>query len=117
LRLRYPDMYQRMCDIIRTLGAGGLVAVPSYAEFESEHTKDFVEKYFQSANGDSRSRTKLFRLAYDASISSFAGRQPLYARYYSGDPVRAAAIMYNMADKETGMGRIWNFLDEYEKSL
>lgn len=117
LRLRYPDMYQRMCDIIRTLGAGGLVAVPSYAEFESDDTKEFVEKYFQSANGDSRSRTKLFRLAYDASISSFAGRQQLYERYYSGDPVRAAAIMYNSTNKEPGISRIWEFLDEYEKSL
>lgn len=117
LRLRYPDMYQRMCEIIRILGAGGLVAVPSYAEFDSEGTKDFVEKYFQSANGDSRTRTKLFRLAYDASISSFAGRQQLYERYYSGDPVRAAAIMYNGADKDPGINRIWEFLDEYEKSL
>ncbi|HPF45799.1 MAG: 4-hydroxyphenylacetate 3-monooxygenase, oxygenase component [Alphaproteobacteria bacterium] len=116
LRLRYPDMYQRMCEIIRILGAGGLVAVPSYAEFDSD-TKDFVEKYFQSANGDSRSRTKLFRLAYDASISSFAGRQQLYERYYSGDPVRAAANMYNNADKGSGKSRIWSFLDDYEKSL
>ena len=117
LRLRYPDMYQRMCEIIRILGAGGLVAVPSYAEFESDETREFVEKYFQSANGDSRSRTKLFRLAYDASISSFAGRQQLYERYYSGDPVRSAAIMYNSADKEPGMKRIWDFLTDYEKSL
>lgn len=116
LRLLYPDMYQRMCEIIRILGAGGLVSVPSYAEFESD-TKDFVEKYFQSANGDSRSRTKLFRLAYDASISSFAGRQQLYERYYSGDPVRAAAIMYNTTDKQPSHDRIWNFLNEYEKSL
>lgn len=117
LRLRYPDMYQRMCEIIRTLGAGGLVAVPSYAEFESDETKGFVEKYFQSANGDSKSRTKLFRLAADASMSTFAGRQQLYERYYSGDPVRAAAIMYNNANKEPSYNRIWSFLDEYEKSL
>jgi 4-hydroxyphenylacetate 3-monooxygenase len=117
LRLRYPDMYQRMCEIIRTVGAAGLVAVPSYAEFDSEDTRDFVNKYFESANGSSKSRTKLFRLAYDASISSFAGRQQLYERYYSGDPVRSAGIMYNMADKEPNKQRIWDFLDDYEKSL
>ncbi|MCC3860198.1 4-hydroxyphenylacetate 3-monooxygenase, oxygenase component [Pseudemcibacter aquimaris] len=116
LRLRYPDMYQRMCEIIRILGAGGLVAVPSYAEFDSDTAK-YVEKYFQSANGSSRERTKLFRLAADASMSTFAGRQQLYERYYSGDPVRAAAIMYNNADKEPNKKRIWEFLDEYEKSL
>ena len=29
----------------------------------------------------------------------------------------AAAIMYNGADKDPGINRIWEFLDEYEKSL
>ena len=33
-----------------------------------------VEKYFQAANADSRTRIKLFRLAFDAAVSSFAGQ-------------------------------------------
>ena len=58
------------CEIIQTLGAGGLVAVPSYAETGSPVWPD-VETYFQAANADSRSRIKLFRLAFDAAVSSF----------------------------------------------
>ena len=32
VRMMFPKMFIRMCEIIQTLGAGGLVAVPSYAE-------------------------------------------------------------------------------------
>ncbi|MFZ2136096.1 MAG: 4-hydroxyphenylacetate 3-hydroxylase C-terminal domain-containing protein, partial [Xanthobacteraceae bacterium] len=32
VRMMFPKMFVRMCEIIQTLGAGGLVAVPSYAE-------------------------------------------------------------------------------------
>ena len=31
VRMMFPKMFIRMCEIIQTLGAGGLVAVPSYA--------------------------------------------------------------------------------------
>ena len=45
------EMYNRQCEIITTLGAGGLVAVPSFAEIAGD-LKDDVEKYFQVANAD-----------------------------------------------------------------
>ena len=35
-------------------------------------------------------RVRLFRLAWDASISAFSGRQALYEYYFFGDPVRMA---------------------------
>ena len=89
VRMMFPKMFIRMCEIIQTLGAGGLVAVPSYAELDGPIAAD-VETYFQAANADSRYRIKLFRLAFDAAVSSFSGRQQLYERYYSGDPVRLA---------------------------
>ena len=51
----YWRMYNRQCEIVNTLGAGGLVAVPSYAEVAGE-LKDNVEMYFQSANASSSER-------------------------------------------------------------
>jgi len=74
-----------------------------------------VETYFQAANLDSRSRIKLFRLAFDAAVSSFAGRQQLYERYYSGDPVRLAGMLYQLYDRDSHMARIWALLDDLEK--
>src|SRR6185312_13394009 len=113
VRMMFPKMFIRMCEIIQTLGAGGLVAVPSYAETASPVWGD-VEKYFQSANSDSRSRIRLFRLAFDAAVSSFAGRQQLYERYYSGDPVRLAGTLYSIYDRDGYIDRISRLLDNLE---
>jgi 4-hydroxyphenylacetate 3-monooxygenase len=110
VRMMFPKMFVRACEIIQTLGAGGLVSVPSYAETASPVWSD-VERYFQSANSDARARIKLFRLAFDAAVSSFAGRQQLYERYYSGDPVRLAGALYSLYDRDAYVQRIWQLLD------
>jgi 4-hydroxyphenylacetate 3-monooxygenase len=113
IRMMFPKMFIRMCEIIQLLGAGGLVAVPSFAELSGPVGKD-VESYFQAANADSRYRIKLFRLAFDAAVSSFSGRQQLYERYYSGDPVRLAGTLYDIYDKDTYVDRISELLDNLE---
>jgi 4-hydroxyphenylacetate 3-monooxygenase len=113
IRMMFPKMFIRMCEIIQTLGAGGLVAVPSYAELKGPAAAD-VATYFQSANADSATRIKLFRLAFDAAVSSFSGRQQLYERYYSGDPVRLAGTLYALYDKDSYMDRIAHLLDDLE---
>jgi 4-hydroxyphenylacetate 3-monooxygenase len=106
-------MFVRMCRIIQLLGAGGLVAVPSYAELDGPAANN-VTTYFQAANADARTRIKLFRLAFDAAVSSFAGRQQLYERYYSGDPVRLAGTLYAPYAKDTPVDRIISLLDHLE---
>jgi 4-hydroxyphenylacetate 3-monooxygenase len=113
VRMMFAPMFVRMCEIVQTLGAGGLVAVPSYAETTSAAWPD-VEKYFQSANSASKERIKLFRLAFDAAVSSFSGRQQLYERYYSGDPVRLAGTLYSLYDKGPHLERISALLDDLE---
>ena len=70
--------------------------------------------YFQAANADAKTRIKLFRLAFDAAVSSFSGRQQLYERYYSGDPVRLAGTLYGLYDKDTHIDRIFGLLDDLE---
>jgi 4-hydroxyphenylacetate 3-monooxygenase len=113
VRMMFSDMFRRMCEIIQILGAGGLVAVPSYAELDGPAAAD-VATYFQAANADAPTRIKLFRLAFDAAVSSFAGRQQLYERYYSGDPVRLAGTLYGLYDKDTHIDRILGMLEDLE---
>jgi 4-hydroxyphenylacetate 3-monooxygenase len=113
VRMMFPKMFVRMCEIIQILGAGGLVAVPSYAELDGPAAAD-VATYFQAANADAATRIKLFRLAFDAAVSSFSGRQQLYERYYSGDPVRLAGTLYGLYDKDAHIDRIVAMLDEIE---
>lgn len=114
VRMMFPKMFIRMCEIIQTMGAGGLVAVPSYSELDGE-VPDDVEKYFEAVNADSKTRIKLFRLAFDSAVSSFSGRQQLYERYYSGDPVRLAGMLYNIYEKEPFIDRIDQLLEDLEK--
>ncbi len=111
VRMMFPKMFIRMCEIVQTLGAGGLVAVPSYAELTGPLAGD-VRTYFQSANSDSPARIRLFRLAFDAAVSSFSGRQQLYERYYSGDPVRLAGTLYSLYDRDSYIARITDMLDD-----
>jgi len=113
VRMMFPKMFIRMCEIIQTLGAGGLVAVPSYAELSGPMRAD-VETYFQAVNADARQRIKLFRLAFDAAVSSFSGRQQLYERYYSGDPVRLAGTLYDIYNKEPYIDQITDMLAAIE---
>ena len=63
-----------------------------------------------------RKRIKLLRLAFDASLSSFAGRQRLYEQFYTGDPMRTQALLFNMYDTDTHIERIHTMLDELEKT-
>jgi 4-hydroxyphenylacetate 3-monooxygenase len=111
VRMMFPKMFVRACEIIQLMGAGGLVAVPSYAELSGPAQAD-VETYAQAANTDAAARIKLFRLAFDAAVSSFSGRQQLYERYYSGDPVRLAGALYALYEKDAPIARIHGLLDE-----
>jgi 4-hydroxyphenylacetate 3-monooxygenase len=113
VRMMFSDMFRRMCEIIQILGAGGLVAVPSHAELGGPAAED-VATYFQGVNADAPTRIKLFRLAFDAAVSSFSGRQQLYERYYSGDPIRLAGTLYGLYEKDTHIDRIFGMLDDLE---
>ncbi|HUZ75454.1 MAG TPA: 4-hydroxyphenylacetate 3-hydroxylase N-terminal domain-containing protein [Stellaceae bacterium] len=114
MRFLFPQMFRRACESIEIIGAGGLVMVPSFAELDGPVAAD-VAAYCQAAGADSRARIKLFRLAHDAALSTFSGRQQLYERYFAGDPVRGAAGLYEGYDKEPHVARIWALLDRFER--
>ena len=54
------------------------------------------------------------RLAFDAAVSSFSGRQQLYERFYTGDPVRLSGALYDAYPKSDYIDRIWGMLDDLE---
>ena len=113
VRFMFPPMFRRACEIVQMIGAGGLMMVPSHAMLDSALSTD-IERYFQAANADARTRINLFRLACDASLTSFSGRQQLYERYFSGDPVRASAAYYESFDLGSSVARIGRLLHDWE---
>ena len=116
VKFLFPPQFRRACEIIQVIGAGGLFMVPSFAMLESDLAPE-IEKYFQASNIDSHERIRLFRLACDAALTSFSGRQQLYERYFAGDPVRSQASYANSFDKEPSIARITGLLDKWESEL
>ncbi len=106
----YPKVSQRFPQIIRMFCASGLMALPSEADLASDALPD-IELYLQGKSLTGPERVKLFRLAYDASITGFSSRQALYEYFFFGDPVRMAGALVNGYDKEPLQERIREFLD------
>ncbi|MDR7419542.1 MAG: 4-hydroxyphenylacetate 3-monooxygenase, oxygenase component [Armatimonadota bacterium] len=105
----YPRAYPRMVEIIQQLGASGLMAIPTEADLSSDNAA-VIEKYYQAARADARSRIQLFRLAWDVALSAFGSRQVLYERFFFGDPVRMADAMVASYDRTPYMERVREFL-------
>jgi len=106
----YPRTYPRFTQIIQQLGASGLMALPTEADFAAEVRGD-LDRYLQAARADAAERVKLFRLAWDIAVSAFGSRQALYEHFFFGDPVRMAGAYYGWYDKKPYMDRVREFLD------
>ena len=112
----FPRLYPRMIEIIQLLGASGLMAIPTEADVHSP-IGPLIDKYLQGRNCEAYERLKLFRLAWDATLSAFGSRQVLYERFFFGDPVRMAGALYTSYDKEPYKARIAAFLERVEREL
>jgi 4-hydroxyphenylacetate 3-monooxygenase len=106
----YPKLYQRFPQILRKLGASGLMATPTEADLYGAAGPD-IEAYLQSATLSGPDRVRLFRLVWDTCISGFAGRQALYEYYFFGDPVRMAGAYVGSYDREPYKARVRAFLE------
>ena len=111
VRLTYPKMYPRLVEIIQTLCASGLMAIPTEADLDGPEGED-LDRYMQSARHNARDRIRLFRLAWDVTSSSFGARQVHYERYFFGDPVRVAAGLYASYDKSPSMEYVTELLEQ-----
>ncbi len=108
-RNMWPRVAPNLSVVIKQIGASGLMAIPPEGVLNSGARAD-VDKYYQAKLADSEDRIRLFKLAWDAAGSSFAGRQDLYERFFFGDPVRMASAYYSWYDKEPYKSRVREML-------
>ena len=107
LRMHLATTYPKVIETLQTLGAGGLLMMPSAADFDSGIAAD-VDRYYQGADGlPSVDRVRLYKLAWDLCGDAFGQRALQYERYYAGDPVRLYASNYLHYDK----GRCFQLVD------
>jgi 4-hydroxyphenylacetate 3-monooxygenase oxygenase component len=108
-RFYFLESFPRLLEIVRGLGAGGLMMTPSAADVRGPLAPD-VARYYQAATLPADRRIELFALASDAACSGFAGRNVLYERFFAGDPWRLgslAAMRYPMKDELVERVRIF----------
>jgi 4-hydroxyphenylacetate 3-monooxygenase len=102
-------MYPRMAEIIQLLGSSSLMALPGEADFSGPLGKE-IEKYLETDTATARDRVHLFHLAWDLACSAFGSRQVLYERFFQGDSMRNATLLYNTYDVEPLMQQVRRFL-------
>lgn len=110
----YPAIYPRLNEIIQLLGASGIIMMPSKADREGPMAT-FIAKHLQAANASAEDRLRLFRLAWDLTLSSFGSRQNLYEKHFFGDPIRMSSALYEVYDKQPYVERVQRFLQQDEK--
>ncbi len=103
-------LFPRMIEIIQLLSTSSLMALPVEADFEAGIAPE-VNRYLATDTANAWDRARLFHLAWDASCSSFSGRQVLYERMFGGNPVRNAMMLFNNYDKEPFRQKVQAFLD------
>lgn len=101
----FPRAYARFGEIIQQLGASGLMSIPTEQAFQSSLRKD-LDQYLQSKADDAESRVKIFRLAWDMTMSAFGTREIQYERFFFGDPIRLSSALYFSYDKEPYVKRV-----------
>ena len=104
------SFYPRMVEIMQLLGSSSLMALPSQADFDSEIAPD-LEHYLATDTASAIDRTKLFHLAWDISCSAFGSRSLHYERFFAGDLVRNAQIMYATYDRSPMIKAVRRFLE------
>ncbi|MGH2348665.1 MAG: 4-hydroxyphenylacetate 3-hydroxylase C-terminal domain-containing protein, partial [bacterium] len=108
-RNMFTWMYPKMIESIQLLGASGLMGRPTKADLDGP-MGPVIERYYQAARADAADRIQVFRLAWDAALSSFGSRQVLYERFFFGDPIRMQMATFASYDRTALMDRVRAFL-------
>jgi 4-hydroxyphenylacetate 3-monooxygenase len=97
--------------VLRELGGGGFIALPTAQSFEAAETADDVRRYFRSATLPALERVRLLRLLWDLVGTEFGGRQLQYEMFYSSAQHIADLRVFRAYDWETGRAHVRRSLE------
>lgn len=106
----YPRIYPRLVEIIRILGASGLMGIPTHDDFMNEEIGPIIKSGLQGKNLEGEERVHLFRLAWDVTMSAFGARQAHYEYYFFGDPIKMGMSYFDDYEKESYKKFVDDFL-------
>jgi 4-hydroxyphenylacetate 3-monooxygenase len=105
----FSKTYPTFTEIIQLLGASGLMAIPTENTCCS-FVKEEIKRYLQAESRGAEDRIKLFRLAWDLTMSPFGIRETLYEHFFFGEPVQLISYLYLSYDKEHYVQKVTDFL-------
>ncbi|HXG33945.1 MAG TPA: 4-hydroxyphenylacetate 3-hydroxylase N-terminal domain-containing protein [Bryobacteraceae bacterium] len=108
------ELYPRVVLLLRELAGGGMIQLPSSnQDLTSQATRADVERYYQSPRLTASKRIQLFKLAWDATGSEFAGRHLQYEMFYAGAPFVAKGYAFRNYGYEEAIASVEEFLERY----
>ena len=107
----FIKMYPRMAEILHLLGSSSLMALPTEADLRGPLATE-LNRYLETDTATAEERVRLFRLAWDTCCSAFGSRQVLYERFFQGDAVRNAQVLYEQYDTEPIAAWVREFLEQ-----
>ncbi|MEU5690849.1 4-hydroxyphenylacetate 3-hydroxylase N-terminal domain-containing protein [Actinosynnema sp. NPDC020468] len=109
------EVYPRVLGVLRELVGGGVLQVPSSVhDLTSPETRVDLDRYVFSPGTPAPDRIKLFKLAWDATGSEFAGRHHQYELFYAGAPFVAKGHAFRNFDFDTALAEVDTFLTGYD---
>ncbi|RKS78741.1 4-hydroxyphenylacetate 3-monooxygenase [Actinomadura pelletieri DSM 43383] len=109
------ELYPRVLAILRDLVGGGVLQVPSsIADMTNPETRADIDRYVHSPNAPAEERVKLFKLAWDAIGSEFAGRHHQYELFYAGAPFVVKGYAFRNYGFDRPVADVESFLAGYD---
>ncbi len=110
----FPRIYPRMAEILRILGASGMMGIPTHADFNNKEIGPILHRAMQGKNVEGYERVQIFRLAWDLTMSAFGSRQTHYEYYFFGDPIKMGMAYFDKYEKEVYKSQVRDFLSSQQ---
>ncbi|WP_263252980.1 4-hydroxyphenylacetate 3-hydroxylase family protein [Saccharopolyspora rosea] len=109
------ELYPRVLAVLRDLVGGGVLQVPSSVEdMRNPDTRADMDRYVHSPAAEAEERVKLFKLAWDAVGSEFAGRHHQYEMFYAGAPFVVKGYAFRNYGFDAPLAAVDSFLASYD---
>jgi 4-hydroxyphenylacetate 3-monooxygenase len=109
------QLYPRLIQILRELAGAGFLQVPSSVrDLKNPETAPDLRRFIRSPGLDALARIKLFKLAWEAVGSEFAGRHQQYEIFYAGAPHVVKNYAYLNYDFGDALSLVEDCLKSYD---
>ncbi|MFC8720535.1 4-hydroxyphenylacetate 3-hydroxylase N-terminal domain-containing protein [Kitasatospora sp. NPDC057198] len=98
-------------EIVRRIGASGLLMQPSPGDLAHPRLRPHLERYMRGRGTGVERKSRLFRLAWELTGDGFGQRQDLYEYVHRGDLARNRITVYHRHDQSEARARLLALLD------